>query len=649
MINFKRVTKFFGAQQVLRDVTFSINAGERVGVVGPNGAGKSTVFNLLTGDISPDDGSVSIPSGCRIGYMQQQIGMDKSSDTILEYAEGGVPDLISIQRQMESVEKKLADSSIVPAEKERALRLLGDLQTKFEAMHGYSVRHRAEISLSGLGFSDEDMQKPFREFSGGWQMRAELVRVLIADPAVLLLDEPSNYLDIPAVEWLQKFLSSFPGTLVLISHDRFLLNTLTTVTLEIANAEATRYAGNYDFYITDRVLRYEQRIAASKNQGRKKEQAERFIERFRAKNTKASAVQSRIKMLEKMDDIEIPKPIVSKGSIRLPAPVRSGQEVVRVENCGVTYDNKRWVLRNIDFRIERGDKIALVGLNGLGKTTLLRVLAGRLNPAEGRRMVGHKVFEGYQSQEFADTMSNDLSVYETVRGVSSGASDQAVRSMLGGFGFTGADVDKNVAVLSGGEKVRLAFAKMLINPPNFLLLDEPTTHLDIAAREALEFALREFEGTICFVSHDIEFVRNVATTIVAMTPPGITKYYGGYDYYHEKTTAVAVQTEKEKKHKIVPSERKSERRERAEVVQKYSKLRKELQHQIRRVERRIEEQEEQQKKLLEQMTGEGINYEEVNRSLKEVQQKLTDYNFRWEAFAIEMDELEREYAMNRGE
>lgn len=645
MITFSKISKSFGAQEVLRDVSFQIGDGERLGIVGPNGAGKSTVFELITGGLSPDEGEVSIPRGSRIGHLHQLTDAGGSTDSVLEYGESGLPEIAEIQRRIDELERKFSENAFPENEKERMLKRLGELQTEFENLDGYSIRNRAEAALSGLGFTEEDFHRTVSELSGGWQMRAELVRVLISDPEILLLDEPSNYLDIPAIEWLQKFLRDFAGTLVLVSHDRFLLNSLTTVTLEIANARATRFAGNYDFYTVDKVRRFEQVQAAMKNQAKKKEQVERFIEKFRYKNTKASAVQSRIKMLERMDDIEAPKETISKGSIRIPEPARTGREVARLEDVGVTYDGERWVLRNIDMSIERGDKIALVGLNGWGKTTLMRVLAGRLPPSEGKRVVGHKVTEGYQSQEFAETMRESDTVYDTVRNAASGVSDQQVRSLLGGFGFSGDDIEKKVDVLSGGERVRLAFARMLVNPPNFLLLDEPTTHLDIAAREALEDALQKFTGTLCIVSHDIEFVRHVATGIIAMTPPGITRYPGGYDYYHEKMEQQAQPVEKRESGATA---RKVEKREKAEAVQKYSKVRRRLQKDIRRLEKRIEEFEVERDRLLEEISGEGADYAELNKQLSVVQQKINDYTSRWEAYAIELDECDQAHAERKG-
>jgi ATP-binding cassette subfamily F protein 3 len=509
MTDFQNVTKRFGTQPVLINASFRINPGEHVGIVGPNGSGKSTVANLISGESLPDSGTISLPNNSAVGYLRQQIAAEHSSLPLLEFAEGGVAKLRQIEHELADIEKKLAGS----ADKAGLLKKLGDLQTEFEHLGGYDLRHRTEAALTGLGFRPGDTERTIGEFSGGWQMRAALTRCLVANPDILILDEPSNYLDLPAVEWLQRYLRGFKGTLVLISHDRYLLNTLTRVTIEVANGFAERYAGNYDQYVKERVTRYETRIAAQKNQDRKREKAEKFVERFRAQATKASQVKSRIKMIERMEKVEVPLRIVSRGTIRIPAPSRCGHEVVRLDDAGLSYDGKTMILQDINLRIERGSKIAIVGHNGLGKTTLLRLISGKLAPSAGKRTLGHNVVVGYQSQEFTDTMDPSNTVLETIKSRNRDLREQTIRGLLGGFGFSGNAVEKKVSVLSGGEKVRLAFAALLGNPPNFLLLDEPTTHLDITARETLEEALRQYEGTLCFVSHDVSFVRNIAPVL----------------------------------------------------------------------------------------------------------------------------------------
>jgi ATP-binding cassette subfamily F protein 3 len=532
MIDFIQVSKQFGAQDVLKAVTFRINSGERIGIVGPNGAGKSTVFGLLSHDVEADSGDVVLPKNIRIGYLHQQLNPHAVNQNLLDYTEDSIPELKAIPARIHEIEAKM--ESMQPTEKARALKQIGEMQHTFEHLGGYEMRSRAEAALCGLGFHVAEFEKPFAEFSGGWQMRAELARTLISNPDLLMLDEPSNYLDLPAVEWLQKFLRAYEGTMLLVSHDRYLLRSLATITLEIAGGSATRYQGGYDYYLKEREARIYHQLAAKKNQDREREQIESFIRRFRAKSTKASQVQSRIKQLEKMDIIEAPATVTNLSKIRISDPPHSGHEIVRLEQTGFTYDEQRWIFKDLDLNINRGEKVALVGYNGMGKTTLLRTLAGQLSPSSGKRVLGHKVVVGYQSQDFAETMPPEKSVFHIVKAQNPGASEGEVRSLLGGFGFSGDAVEKKCEILSGGEKIRLAFARLFINPPNFLLLDEPTTHLDVNGREALETALKEYKGALCIVSHDVTFVRTIAEHIIAIDDTGVSRYPGGYDYYLEK-------------------------------------------------------------------------------------------------------------------
>jgi len=645
MIDFQQVTKRFGTQAVLIDASFRINPAERVGIVGPNGSGKSTIAGLISGECTPDSGRISMPKSTSIGYLHQQIPQEHTGLSLLEYSESGVPQLRKIEAEITAIEAVISNAGEV--ERRELLTKLGELQTAFEHHGGYDLRHRIEAALTGLGFRPDDLLRPIGEFSGGWQMRASLTRCLAATPDILILDEPSNYLDLPAIEWLQRFLRAYKGTLILISHDRYLLNTLTSVTIEVANGLAERYAGNYDSYIKERVTRMESRIAAQRNLDRKREKAEKFVERFRSKATKASQVKSRIKMIEKMESVEVPLRIVSKGTIRIPPPQRCGNEVIRLENASLSYDGRVNVLENINLRIERGEKVALVGHNGLGKTTLLRILAGKLPPTAGRRLPGHNVVTGYQSQEFTDTMDPAATVMQTVKSNNSALTEQTVRGLLGGFGFSGNAVEKRVSVLSGGEKVRLAFARLLANPPNFLLLDEPTTHLDIAARETLEEALRQYEGTLCFVSHDVSFVENIAERIIAMNPPGILNFNGGYDYYREKTeeqpaAASGRSAPSESATNRAATDKKELRRQRAAARKATAAEVRELRRTVNRAERQIEIFEEEQAKLLELLAAppDHIDFAETNRRLQFIQQETARYTARWEEAAERLEELE---------
>ena len=676
MIIFQQVSKSYGGQDVLRDASFQINPGERVGVVGPNGAGKTTLFEMIVGEISPDKGTITLPPKARVGYLHQQIDPLSSGTPLLDHVQKGVEDVQAIHDEIEMLERQLhvdlpeeaapeapfppdaappespaaADPAAAPPSlKRRAqiLRRIGELQTRFEHLGGYEMKNRVEAALCGLGFTVESLHDPVSTFSGGWQMRVELARTLLGNPDILLLDEPSNYLDIPAVEWLQEYLLNFAGTLVLVSHDRFLLNTLTTVTIEVANGAAERYAGNYDAYARDREVRYAQRLSASRNQDRKREQLERFVERFRAKNTKAAQAQSVMKRIEKMEKIEVPRKIVTRGRIRLPAPPHCGREVMRLTDAGVTYDGRRWVLRHVDLGIERGDKCALVGLNGTGKTTLLRMLAGNLPLSEGKRVVGHKVSPGYQSQESAETMDASSTVFAVVKAMAPGATEQEVRTMLGGFGFSGDAVEKRVSVLSGGEKLRLAFARHLVRPPNFLILDEPTTHLDIQARETLQDALADYVGTVLLVSHDIEFVRHVATSIIAMAPPGIQRYPGGYDYYKEKTARETAKPEREHRAKTPDPARKSatakdDKRVRAERLQAFSRKRRPLEKRVGEHEQAIEKLEAERGTLAAQLSapGAGMDFAGVNQRLTQIQEEIARLTRDWEEAATELERLQ---------
>jgi ATP-binding cassette subfamily F protein 3 len=632
MIDFIQVDKSFGAQEVLKSVTFRINAGERIGVVGPNGAGKSTIFGLISHDIEADKGDVVLPKNIRIGYLHQQLNPHAVEQNLLEYAEDSIPELRTIPEEIHKLESQM--TTFQPLEKERALKRIGNLQHEFEHLGGYEMQSRAEAALCGLGFKVEEFKKPFSSFSGGWQMRAELARTLIAYPDLLMLDEPSNYLDLPAVEWLQKFLRGFEGTMLLISHDRYLLRSLATVTLEIAGGEATRYSGGYDYYLKEREERIRHRLAAKKNQDREREQIESFVRRFRAKSTKAAQVQSRIKQLEKMETIEAPTTVANLSKIRIGEPPHCGHEMIRLEQAGITYDQKRWIFQGLDLHINRGEKVAIVGYNGMGKTTLLRTLAGALVPNAGKRVLGHKVVVGYQSQDFAETMPPEKSVFHIVKEQNPTASEGDVRKLLGGFGFSGDAIHKKCEILSGGEKIRLAFARLFINPPNFLLLDEPTTHLDVNGREALETALKEYKGAICVVSHDVTFVRNIAEHIIAIDSSGVTRYPGGYDYYLEKVEAGNLNTEtgnsKPKTQNLKPSPKgKDARKARAQQ--------REAEKELRKIEKKVDELTEEQTALTEEMMSRrDADFAAINSRLAAIQSEIQSLEARWEKTAEEL-------------
>ena len=665
MLQFSAVRKSFGKKNILNDISFHVYPGERVGLVGPNGAGKSTIFKILIGKLSVDKGDFSIAKGLRLGHMRQQIEEGDKSATILDYTSKAIPELDEINNRIHKIEDKLAagDSS---DDQEKLLNQLGDLQMQFEELGGYEINNRAETALSGLGFKTSDFDRPMKEFSGGWQMRAELARVLISNPNILLLDEPTNYLDVPAIEWLQEYLKSFQGTMLLISHDRYLLNLLTSVTIEIFQGKATRYPGNYDKYVKDREERNLHLEAAFRNQQEKKEKLESFINRFKAKATKASQAKSRMKELEKMEEIEAPVQSVKGARITLKEPPRCSPVLTELLKMGKSYDGKNWIYKDISIEIQNGEKIGIVGTNGMGKTTLMRILAGTLPFEEGKRRQGHNVLIGYHSQDYTETMAPDMTVYEVSKSAGPGVPEKEIRSLLGNFGFHGDDVLKHVQVLSGGEKVRLSLAKLLLNPPNFLLLDEPTTHLDIQSREALQDALKEFKGTVCLVSHDIEFLSTVSEQIFEVSENGLRKFFGDYKYYRSKLKeeANAEKAEQESSKKQAPvvekveaapvvdnvvsetaEEKKERKRREAEARQELSRKKGPLEKKIAELEKKIAELEGKEQELVDRFSNDlsGDEFKEVNSLLVETANEKEGLEFEWEQASTELEELLEKY------
>ncbi|MBQ4471573.1 MAG: ABC-F family ATP-binding cassette domain-containing protein [Kiritimatiellae bacterium] len=651
MLDFRNISVHYGHQDVLSNVTFRVNKGDRVGVVGPNGSGKSTLFKIALGEMATDTGELIVENSPRIGWTRQNPEPDNEGETLLEYSMRGVPGLSEIEAEMQSLEAGLDD----PAK----LARYGELQTKFEHLGGYDIETRVKIALGGLGFATDEFGKPFKSFSGGWRMRAELSRVLASKPDLLLLDEPSNYLDLPAVDWLQKFLKAYDGTLMLISHDRYLLRTLTSIIVEVDAGTATRYEGGLDWYLREREVRYEHLKAAKENQDHHREQLQRFVDRFRAQATKAAQAQSRQKLIDKIDEerIVLPKRYTQSGRLRLAEPPPSGIEMFRCEDLEFSYDGVRKVLDGITFNIARGDKVALIGYNGLGKTTLMRIIAGTRKPTSGKAVLGHNVVPGYLSQEFAETIPPDVSVYRNAKNVwdeHGGGPEKNFRNQLGAFGFDENDVEKPAGVLSGGEKIRLAFLRLFLAAPNFLLLDEPTTHLDLDGRRLLQEALQKYSGTILLVSHDIDFVRAVATSVIEITHEGIRQFPGGYDYYREKKAELDAAAQARKAE--APGNRGAEsgradaakaptakelRKQRADERAKIAPRVKELKQRVAHAEKKLDELQ----KSLDEASAELFNptpatdFAELNRKVRTIQFEIDRYTADWEAAATELEEL----------
>ena len=644
MIDFKNLSKSFGGSYVFKDVNCRVNTGERVGVVGPNGAGKSTLFSIITGEMYPECGEVVIPKDFRLGIMRQHIADADRERTLLEFTSDAIPELKSYSAELEELEHKLDDAS--DDELDSLLKRHGFLQTTIEHLGVYHLEQEAKEALTSLGFPVERLNDPLSGFSGGWQMRAALARVLISHPDILLLDEPSNYLDIPAVEWLCRYLANFKGTLLLISHDRFLLRKLCSVTLELNNAKLTRFPGNYDFYRTEKEQRKISLEAAKRNSDHKKEQLERMIDRFKAKSTKAAAAKSAQKKLDRMEDIELPDAMDYRGVIRFPEPPGCGVEAARFENLHFGYPGGAKLFNGLTMEIAAGDKLAVIGYNGMGKTTLLKLLSGHLTPQEGRVVIGHRIVIGYQAQEFSDLLNDELSVYDAVRQcLPPAASLASVANVLGSFGFSGDAMNKPCGVLSGGEKIRLQMARIFINPPNLLILDEPTTHLDISARELLQEALRNYKGTVVMVSHDIEFVRNVATTIWAVSPDGVKKYFGNYDYYLEKSAAAGSNVEAGAV-PIAPMSgetAKDRRRARAQARNAIAGELRAARKKVEELEALLDKQAERKAVLVAKLSsGEKVDFSKLNSELAALDKDIARTEEEWENVSTELEALRLE-------
>ena len=534
MLHVRALSKRFGPQTIFESLSWHIGTGVRIGLVGPNGAGKTTLLRILAGQESPDAGEVSLPKGARIGYLPQEVETLVGS-TVLGHVLSGFGEVREIEEEIERIENALAAR---PAAEElsRLTSRYGDLRHRFEALGGYRLEGEARAILGGLGFPNEQVHAPLVTLSGGWRMRAALAGHLLRRPEILLLDEPTNHLDLESMAWLEEFMDEYEGSLVVVSHDRFFLNRVVDGVAELENGRLTLSAGDYDDFQAEKESRLEALLAAKKNQDRQIAQAERFIERFRYKATKARQVQSRIKRLAKVERIQI---LGGPKSIRFsfPQPARSGAETIRVEAIRKAFGPKV-VYHGADFAARRGDRIALLGPNGAGKSTLLKILAGVLAPDEGTRRLGHNVTLHYYAQHQLEALGAGRTVYEEIETVAPDEVRPRLRTLLGAFLFTGEDVDKKVGVLSGGEKARLALAKMLVRPASLLLLDEPTNHLDLRARGVLEEALEQYTGTIVFISHDRYFIDRIATSTCEMKDGKLDQRPGSYEDYAERLKAL---------------------------------------------------------------------------------------------------------------
>jgi ATP-binding cassette subfamily F protein 3 len=639
MLTISQVTKAFAGRVLFEEASLQVNRGDRVGLVGPNGAGKSTLFSLILGEASPDEGKVSLEKAATVGFLPQEHA-PAGDETVLELACAVSPELIRAQRILKTTPE---DS----AEHHDALHL-------FDEHGGWQLEPKAKRILAGLAFRESDFDRPAKTLSGGWVMRAHLARLLVQEPELLLLDEPTNHLDLESLVWFQDYLTSYPGAILMISHDREFLNQLVGSIVEIAHRRLNRYRGNWDSYVEQRAAREEQRLSAYKNQQKEIASLQQFADRFRAKASKASQAQSKLKQIDRMEKIEAPVAREKTVHFRFPQPPRSGHRVITLKEVDHAY-GELVVYRDLNFEAERGQRTVLVGPNGAGKSTLLKLLAGVLPVQSGARDLGHNVKVGYFSQYRVDMLDPMMTVLDTARDMPNPVSEQVARTVLGSFLFRGDDVFKTTAVLSGGEKTRLALVKLLLDPPNLLLMDEPTTHLDVGSIDALVGALGQYEGTLIFISHDVYFIRAVAKTVLHINAGKLTPYAGDYDYYLDKsraTSARAALTSGDKLQnfqpengaapdvRTAPGMRESRQQRRADSEQRKveAKLKRDHEKRTRDLEMQILKLEGRQKELTEELEKpetyeRGGAATQLNRELLAINEDLQRLTADWEKLA----------------
>jgi ATP-binding cassette subfamily F protein 3 len=641
MLTASGLSKSYGGRALFEDASLQINRGDRIGLIGANGAGKSTLFSLILKEAAPDEGTVALERNVTIGFLPQE-SAPSGDETVLELATNVSTAMEDAQRHM----REHTDED--PLHHEAA--------TRFAELDGHSLQVKAKRILSGLAFREGDVNKPARTLSGGWIMRAHLARLLVMEPDILMLDEPTNHLDLESLGWFQSYLSKYAGAILAISHDREFLNAICVGILEIRNRKLNRYRGNYDTYLTQKAAREEQQWAAYKNQQREIAELQRFIDRFRAKASKASQAQDRIKQLDRMERIEPPERDEATVHFSFPQPKRSGQRVITLEGVRQAYGS-HLVYERLDLEVERGQRTVLVGPNGAGKSTLLKILAGMLPLEAGTVTPGHNLSIGYFAQHRTEMLDVKRTVLAEAMDTERPVPEQNVRTILGSFLFRGDDVFKPVGVLSGGEKSRLALVKLLLNPPNLLLLDEPTTHLDMPSIDALIGALKQYEGTLLFVSHDVHFIRALASSVLHISAGKLTPYAGDYQYYLDKSGSLSERaalvapgdyrpeagvTASAPRVKMGLKEIKEQRRAEAEARKAANKLIRDAQARLRAAEEEITALESRQRELVSELETSGGRAFELNRELATLQDRLSNVMEEWERISASLPDVESE-------
>ena len=646
MLSLEHITIQFGERSLFQDVTATVGPRDRIGLVGSNGSGKSTFLKAIVGIQQIDAGNISKAQYVTVGYLPQD-GVSAFGRTLYQESETAFEDVLQVQHELDEAHQQL--TTLDPSSDDFAdtLEVLGELQHKLEDLDAYRMKSKIERILMGLGFFTNDFERMTDEFSGGWQMRIALAKLLLKEPNILLLDEPTNHLDIETLQWLEEYLRQYNGAIILVSHDRTFLDNLTTKTFALSRGKFESYAGNYSFYETEREVRKELLLSQLKNQQQHIKQTQEFIERFRYKATKARQVQSRIKQLEKIEIVEVENE-EEEIHFHFPPPQQSGRVVMDLNNLGKHYGALE-VFNNLDYKVERGDRIAIVGVNGAGKSTLSRILAGVESYDAGERIIGYNVIPSYFAQDQADELDLTKDVLQTVEESAGMETRTQLRTLLGSFLFHGDDVFKSVSVLSGGEKSRLALAKMLLQPANFLIMDEPTNHLDMKSKRVLQEALSKYEGTFVIVSHDRAFLDPIVNKVLEVKPGSVRTFLGNLSDYITKKKGEREQTVQNTEKSGAPSADETQA-----TWQEQQKHRKSIARDVRGAKKKVEEAEikihqlETRKKEIEIMLANPDFYKNgeetklISAEYKDVQVQIEQAYTNWSNLARQLEQIEKD-------
>jgi ATP-binding cassette subfamily F protein 3 len=651
MIDLLNISLQFTGEYLFQNVNLKINSGDKICLVGSNGTGKSSLLKMLTGELEPESGSIQIQKNVAIGHLPQDQVVHRGT-TLIDEVFTALSDIKSLHQKEKEIISQLESSSLSDEEREDLVNRLGEVHLRLEELEFYSAESKIEKILTGLGFAEKDFKRLTDEFSGGWQMRIAMAKLLIAQNDLLLFDEPTNHLDLDSLQWLTGYIQSFRGAMIIVSHDKNFVNLTTDRTWEIFPRKVNPYNGKLNDYLKYKQERDQMLINQREIQQKKIKDTQRFIERFRYKATKAKQVQSRIKQLEKIELIEIPDD-EETVNIRFPSPPPSGVFNVELKEIHKSFGELQ-LFTGIDFRINRGDKIAFVGPNGAGKTTLAKIIAGKIEFNKGERLSGHNNIISYYSQDVADSLDPDLDLLETIDLVGSEKTIAQLRTLLGAFLFSGDEVFKKVGVLSGGEKSRLALAKILLSSSNFIILDEPTNHLDYSSKKVLQQALVNFSGSLILVSHDVEFLKPIANRVVDIRAGKLKVYEGDIEYYLYKRNEEMQQVEQSQllsgkiEQPTETSSRKEQKRIEAEIRQQRYKATKDLKERLSKLEKEIHELEQQLEKINKSLINPDSysnhnKIRELNKKHRELKISLDNKVSEWEEVSLSLEEIEREF------